>query len=236
MRGLIVLAMLTASLAHASWSDYEENRELTLDADGVESLSIKHGAGSMDVRGADGSDAIVVEARVIVPDADEDDARKVIEKDMVLSLDQKGSEGRLNAWFDSGFMGLGSDAHIVLDVSVPTGMTVHIDDGSGSIEVLSSGGDLTIDDGSGSITVENVKNVKIDDGSGSIKIDGANGDVSIVDGSGSITVNGVSGSVRVDDGSGSINVSDVEQDFVVVDDGSGSVNHSNVRGNVDAES
>ncbi len=236
MRGLIILGMFTASLAQAAWSDYEEKRELNVDADGVEMLSIKAGAGSMDVRGVEGSDAIVVDARIVVPGADEDDAREIIDKDMVLSLETRGAEGLLNAWFDSGFMGFGSDAHIVLDVSVPTGMTVHIDDGAGSIEVLDTGGDLTIDDGSGSITIENVANVKIDDGSGSIKIDGANGDVSIVDGSGSITVRGVNGSVRVDDGSGSIRVSDVEKDFIVVDDGSGGVTHSNVRGTVDAES
>ena len=236
MRGLIVMALFVVSAAQAGWNDYEEVRELTLDSDGVESLSIEAGAGSMDVIGESGLDEIRVKALIVVPGADDEKAQRIIEKKMVLSLDRVGNEGRLDSWFEDGFMGFGSDAHIVLDVRVPQGLAVNIDDGAGSIEVIGSQGDLVIDDGSGSITVRDVANVEIDDGSGSVKVTDANGDVSIIDGSGSITVTGVSGSVTIDDGSGGIRVSDVEHDFVVLDDGSGGVRHSDVRGRVDAES
>jgi DUF4097 and DUF4098 domain-containing protein YvlB len=235
MRSFIVMAMFIATFAQADSSDYEEVRDLELDAEGISQLSIKAGAGSMDVTGVDGQKNISVKATIIVPDADEDDAKKVIVKEMSLSLQQKGSEARLNSWFDQGFMGFGSNAYIVLDVKVPMGMAVNIDDGSGSIDVVDVGGDVTIDDGSGSIDVTNVANLKIDDGSGSIDISQAAGDVSIVDGSGSISVKHVTGSVTIDDSSGSIKVSDVEKDFIVVDDGSGSVSFSDVRGTVDAE-
>jgi DUF4097 and DUF4098 domain-containing protein YvlB len=235
MRSFIVMAMFVASLAHAGWSDYEEVRNLDLDADGVSQLSIKAGAGSMDVTGVRGLDKISVKATVVVPDTDEDKAVKVIEKKMTLSLDQQGSEAQLDAWFDDGFMGFGSDAHIVLEVSVPQGLSVNIDDGSGSLDVRDVAGDVTIDDGSGSIDVDNVANLKIDDGSGSIDVENASGDVSIVDGSGSISVVHVKGSVTIDDGSGSIKVSDVENDLIIVDDGSGSLSISDVRGSVDQE-
>jgi hypothetical protein len=235
MRSFIVIAMFAAGIAQADWSNYEEVRNLDLDVDGISELSIEAGAGSMDVTGVRGLDKISVKATVVVPDADEEDALKVIEKNMTLSLEQKGSEAQLNAWFDNGSMGFGSDAHIVLEVSVPQGLSVHIDDGSGSIDVIDVLGDVTIDDGSGSIDVDNVANLKIDDGSGSIDVDNASGDVSIVDGSGSISVDHVKGSVTIDDGSGSIKVSDVENDVIIVDDGSGSLTITDVRGNVDQE-
>jgi hypothetical protein len=235
MRSIVVIAMFGASLAHAGWSDYEQVRNLDLDVDGISELSIEAGAGSMDVTGVRGLDKILVKATIVVPDADEDDALKVIEQKMTLSLEQKGDEARLKSWFDGGVMGFGENAHIVLEVSVPQGLSVNIDDGSGSLDVIDIMGDVTIDDGSGSIDVENVANLKIEDGSGSIEVDNASGDVSIVDGSGSINVDHVAGSVTIDDGSGSIKVSDVEHDVIIIDDGSGGLTIKDVRGNVDQE-
>ena len=121
MRSFIVIAMFVASLTLADLTaaeTYEKVRDLELDAGGISLLSIEAGAGSMDVTGVDGLDKIVVKATIVVPDTDEEDALKVIKKNMTLSLEQKNSEAKLNAWFDKGFMGLGSNAHIVLDVSV----------------------------------------------------------------------------------------------------------------------
>jgi hypothetical protein len=235
MRSIVVIAMFGASLAHADWSDYEQVRNMDLDVDGISELSIEAGAGSMDVTGVRGLDKILVKATIVVPDADEDDALKVIEKKMTLSLEQKGDEARLESWFDGGFMGFGENAYIVLEVSVPQGLSVNIDDGSGSLDVIDIMGDVTIDDGSGSIDVENVANLRIEDGSGSIEVDNASGDVSIVDGSGSINVDHVKGSVTIDDGSGSIKVSDVEHDVIIIDDGSGGLTIKDVRGSVDQE-
>ncbi len=235
MRSFIVIAMFVASLAQAGWSEYEEVRDLDLDASGVSQLSIIAGAGSMDVTGIEGLDKITVKATIVVPDEDEENARKVIEKHMVLFLEKDGDRAELNAEFKQGLMGRDSSGYIALEINVPQGMSVDIDDGSGSIDVIDVVGDVTIDDGSGSIDVKNVVNLKIDDGSGSIDVVTASGDVSIVDGSGSISVKHVAGSVTVDDGSGSISVSDVENDLIIVDDGSGSLNHSDIRGSVDQE-
>jgi DUF4097 and DUF4098 domain-containing protein YvlB len=236
MRSLIVISMFVTSLVLADSSDYEELRNLDLDASGIARLSIRAGAGSMDVTGVDGLDKISVKATIVVPDEDEKDALKVIDKEMTLSLERENGIAQLEAQFDQGLMGFGSNAYIVLDVRVPQGMAIDINDGSGSIDVVDIFGDVTIDDGSGSIDVENVAGLKIDDGSGSIDVEGASGDVSIVDGSGSISVNHVQGSVTIDDGSGSIKVSDVENDLTIVDDGSGSLKFTNVRGEVSSES
>ena len=235
MRSFIVMAMFTVSLAHAGWSDYEETRDLKLAADGISQLTINAGAGSMDVSGVQDLDNIVVKATIIVPDEDEDDAVRIIEKRIKLSLEKNAGVAELDAWFENGLVSFGSSPYIVLEISVPTGLALNIDDGSGSIDVVDVGGDITIDDGSGSIDIRNVASVKIDDGSGSIDIVNAAGDVSIVDGSGSISVKHVEGSVTVDDGSGSIKVSDIDHDLIIIDDGSGSLTFSDIRGTVDGD-
>ena len=235
MRSLIVMAMFTVSLAHAGWTDYEEVRDLDLDANGISQLTINAGAGSMDVIGVAGLDKITVKATIVIPNEDEDDAGRIIEKRMRLSLQEKSGEAELEAWFKSGLMSFGSSPYIVLEVNVPRGMAVNIDDGSGSIDIVDLAGDISIDDGSGSIDIRNVAHVRIDDGSGSIDLVNANGDVWITDGSGSISVEHVQGSVTIDDGSGSIEVIDIDNDLIIVDDGSGSLRFSDIRGMVDAD-
>lgn len=236
MRSFIVMAMFAASLGHAAMNDYTEVRNLELDADEIEELSIDAGAGSMDITGIAGAKKITVKAVIEVPDVDDDKALRIIEREMKLSLDRSGSDALLNASFERRFMGFGShSARINIEISVPQGIAVIIDDGSGSIDVADLEADLSIDDGSGSIDVKNVAHVKIDDGSGSIDVERASGDVSIIDGSGSITVRDVQGSVTIDDGSGGIEVSDVEKDLIIIDDGSGGFTFSDIRGTVEQD-
>jgi len=235
MRSFIVMAMLVTSIAHAEWADYTQERDLELGAGGIEALEIKAGAGRMEVRGVDGQDNINVKATIVLPDVDDDDAPGIIEKRMRLSLDKRGDGAFLEATFDDGWLGTSGSARIDLEVTMPAGMALSIDDSSGSIDVMDVEADVKIDDGSGSIDISNVANVVVDDGSGSIEIVGAAGDVNVKDGSGSIAVRSVTGSVTIDDGSGSITVSDVEEDLVIVDDGSGGVKFSDVRGTVEQD-
>lgn len=235
MRSLIVMAMFTASLAHAGWLDYEEVRDLELDADGVTGLTIEAGAGSMKVRGNDSMDSIQVTATIQVGDGDEDDAREFIENNLVLSLERDGDSAVLRSHFrDSGWLS-NMNAGVALDVDMPTNMNLSVDDSSGSIKIRDVAGDVEIEDSSGSIEVNGVGGLTIDDSSGSIDVSTANGDVRIVDRSGSITVRGVTGSVRINDGSGSIRVSDVEEDVIIEEDGSGGLSVTNVRGNVEED-
>ena len=235
MRSFVVMAMFLASFAHAAWTDYEEVRDLSLDADGIDKLDIRAGAGSLDVKGVDGQDRIVIKATIIVADADEDEAARIIAKRMELSLDERDGKAILKSDFDGGFMGAGPNARIDLEVTVPAGLPLVIDDGSGSVDVRDVAADVKIDDGSGSIDVANVANLVIDDGSGSIDVERVAGDVNVTDGSGSISVRGVSGSVTIDDGSGSIKVSDVDEDLIIVDDGSGGLKFSDIRGTVEQD-
>ncbi len=238
MRSILIIGIFTASLANAAWSDeYQEVRDLNLDASGISALQIEAGAGSLEVVGVSGADEIVVTATIQVPEDDEEKARKEIKSHLVLSLEKKGDHAVLKGYFKDGFINFGDSPRVQLEVRVPTELGLNVEDGSGSIVVENVDGNIELEDGSGSILMKNVGgNVEIDDGSGSISVEGVRGDLFIGDGSGSIKVRDVSGSVTVDDGSGSINVSDVEQDLIIEDDGSGSLNFSNIGGRVEKES
>ncbi len=239
MHGKLTLAAVTLAISGAAFADYEEVRELSLDTRGIDMLEIDAGAGSMDVVGSDTVSEITVVATIHLDTSDEQRAREIIEDRMVLVLEKHSDTAKLNAWFeDGGWNWLRGDGPtIALEVQVPEGMHLNIDDGSGSIEIENVRGDIVMDDGSGSLSMRNVGGqIEIEDGSGSITVTGAGGDVSINDGSGSIKVRDVAGSVTVDDGSGSIDVSDVEEDLIIVDDGSGGLNFSNIGGRVEKES
>lgn len=236
MRSFIVMAMFTMSLANAAWNGYEEARELELDSEGIEALSITAGAGSLEITGVAGTGEIRVEALIQVPDRNDDKAQKVIESDLILTLEKSGRNAVLRAYFDRGMWNFGDSPSVRLVVTMPQDLGLEVDDGSGSMVISDVSGDIEVDDGSGSISMSNVGGeVRIDDGSGSISVEQVGGDISIVDGSGSIKVREVLGSVVVDDGSGSITVNDVEHDLIIEDDGSGGLNFSNIKGRVEKE-
>ncbi len=165
-------------------------------------------------------------------------AQKIIERDLVLTLDENSDVAVLTAYFEhNGLFNFGSSGLVNLDIRMPSTMHLDLEDGSGSIKIDDVHGDISVDDGSGSLALANVGGeVIIDDGSGSISARGIGGDLSINDGSGSIKIHDVAGSVTVDDGSGSINVQDVENDLIIVDDGSGSLDYAGINGDVVTDS
>ena len=58
------MAMFIASTAQADWGDYEEVRNLDLDASGLSAFFIDAGAGSMTVNGDDNAKSIKVTAPI----------------------------------------------------------------------------------------------------------------------------------------------------------------------------
>ena len=239
MRSKFILTIAAFGLAVPAWADYEEVRELSLDTRGVDTLDIDAGAGSLDVVGAPNATGITVVATIEIETNDEERAREIIEERMVLVLERDSDKATLNAWFEDGGWnwGRGDSPRISLEVQMPEGLHLSVEDGSGSIEIENVRGDIDLEDGSGSLSMRGVGGqVEIEDGSGSISVTDVGGDLSIDDGSGSIKVRDVAGSVTVDDGSGSIDVSDIEEDLIIVDDGSGGLNFSNIGGRVEKES
>ena len=245
---VFALGVLCLSL-NAYASDYIEERELTLKAEGIQMLDIACDAGSLTVRGEQRGD-ILTKAEIIVKGMSEEKAREFIQKKMTLTLKKQGSKGYLVSKVKNGFWG-SWNAKINLSVIIPNHFDldivdgsgsiearlidghISVKDGSGSIEIRSVNGDLVIVDGSGGIKVRRIGgSVTIKDGSGSISAEEISGNLSIVDGSGSMDVTRIGGSVVVNDGSGSIDINDVEKDVTIENAGSGSCIIAGVKGRV----
>jgi hypothetical protein len=228
--------MFAASLAYADWGDFEEKRNLELDARNISGIEVESRAGSLEITGVSGSDQILVTAIIRVPTRNEEKADKIIADDLVLTLEKKGEKAILRGFFDEGGWNWGDSPHVRLEVSIPDRFALDVADSSGSIVVSDVAGAIEIDDSSGSIQMDNVGGpIHIMDSSGSIAVVGVGDDISIEDGSGSIKVRDVAGSVTIDDGSGSISVRNVEKDLIILGDGSGSVNFANIQGTVEQD-
>ena len=234
MRGILILVMLSGSLAYAASHDYIEVKDLRLPVEGVNDLQIDAGPGDMEISGVAGASEISVTATISVPTRTDSKARSIIKSDLVLTLEQEGDRAILVSYFKPGKWGWDGSPNIDLKINIPNNFNLLIDDGPGSLNVQDVEGDITIDDGSGYIKMVRVGgDIKIDDGSGSISVKEVGNTVSITDGSGSITVRNVGGSVVIDDGSGGIDVSDVENDLIIEEDGSGSLRVARIQGQVE---
>jgi DUF4097 and DUF4098 domain-containing protein YvlB len=212
---------------------YQEVKNLSLSAEGIERLEIDCGAGFLVVSGQEGLERINAEAEIILEGRSEKNAQKFIRERVKLSLERQGNRAVLISQMKERFSVFSFRKKLInLKVYVPTNIDLGVDDGSGWLKVDNIRGKVVIEDGSGEMMAEDITGVlRIDDGSGDMEVVNIRGDVDIDDGSGSIDVEGVVGSVSVDDGSGSMTIHDVEED-VTVSDSSGSINIDGVEGNV----
>ncbi len=227
----LISAISLVSLSAISGEKMEFDRTLEMSTDRISAVEFDVGAGSLDIVGTSGNE-IKIHATIESDDyRDMDDLVEAFEDKMMFSIERQSEYAMVYAKTKNNInWGKSKNIAIHLEVELPRGMDLVIDDGSGSITVENIDGLLKIDDSSGSITLRDIGNdVQIDDGSGSIQIADVNGDVSIDDGSGSIELKNIIGSVDVEDGSGSINGKDIDGDFKL-DDGSGDVVLKNLGG------
>lgn len=219
-----LLAFVISSMAMA-----EECRpiEFELDASDIRTLSLDTGAGDLYLTGGVEDDLVVVQARACADDRDTlEDMDVLYER----RRDTWNVETRIeDTW---SLFGGSANARIDMEVTVPDGLVLLIDDGSGPIEIRQMVGDVTIDDGSGAVEVQDLTGpLVIEDGSGSIYLADIHGPVRVDDGSGSLDIRR-SREVEIRDGSGSIVIRDIEGDVDILDDGSGSLRIERVTGHV----
>lgn len=254
MKSKVVLFILLFGFTTIFGFSYRDEKNLSLNSDGIEVLKIDCGAGFLKIKGIDGLESIDVEANIVIRGIDNDDIDSFIEDKITLTLEKRGSKAvlisKIKSFFGFSFFKK-KEARIDLNVRIPKTMMLSVEDGSGSITVSDLSANIEVEDGSGSIEIDNIEgNLKIDDGSGSIMVTQVVGDVKIEDnsgeieveriggnldiddGSGSIDIYKVGGSVTVDDGSGGIFIDGVEKDVFIKDAGSGSLKIKNVKGRV----
>lgn len=255
MKTLTCVALAASFLSPLAMADdcrYSRDINFDVAVQGLEQLTIDVGAGELNVTGASQSDMISVRAQACA------DSQAKLD-DLDLTQDRRGDRldiasetgdsdwGTVN-WFGSTY------AYIDVNIAIPAGLIIDLDDGSGDINLADVSGDFSIDDGSGGIEIARVTgDVQINDGSGDVRVEEVTGSVRLEDGSGDMELSGISGDVNVlddgsgdirietvggnvtidDDGSGDIRVRDVAGSFETGDTGSGDVDYSDVRGRVD---
>ncbi|HEV8436129.1 MAG TPA: hypothetical protein VGR95_22160 [Thermoanaerobaculia bacterium] len=249
---LIVTFLFAAGAAQAGWFDeceHRAHRSAQIDMAGVSHVVVIAKAGSLRVEGRDGVRTVAASGEACSSDED-------VLRDITLTATRSGSTATIEAHVPSlngwSFFG-GSNAALDFTVTLPSNVSVDIDDTSGGMTVVNVGtcsiddtsgeidvrrvhGDLTIRDTSGAIIVEDVAGgVHIPrDTSGEIEVRRVGGGVAIdEDSSGAVTISNVKRNVFIGHkGSGSIYVSDVGGDFTVDHKGSGGVDYVRVAGHV----
>jgi DUF4097 and DUF4098 domain-containing protein YvlB len=240
---LVVFCLVLPGRGYAQDCEASADRSATGSLSGVDRVHVIAGAGSLEVTGRAGATALSARGRACVSERNE-------LEDVRLEVRREGSTLVLEAKYpDEHHVQLGNYyARLDLEVNVPEGTAVYIEDGSGNLTFSGTGatrvddgsgemrgsdirGALVIVDGSGNIDLRGVAGaIEIEDGSGEIEIEQARGAVEIEDGSGEIRVRNAE-SVRVSDGSGDIRLADVNGNVVVDEDGSGSIRVEGVGGN-----
>jgi hypothetical protein len=229
---------------------FEETRHFELSAEGIQTLKIHCGPGSLTVIGVNGIDRIIATGQIEALNIEASLFQKYLENRLVLSLKRLGSIAILQADTQQSAP-KEPEAKINLMVKVPARLRVTIDDGSGpiivtglsagleldddsgSIDIINVTGKLQVEDGSGSLDIQDVRgNVEVRDGSGYVNIRLVKGDVSVSDGSGSITIEDIDGNVTITDGSGSIDIHQVSQNVLIKAAGSGELDVDGIKGKV----
>jgi hypothetical protein len=250
MKRLSVLLLVGVGLAMAApaWASCSHQAARSIQpsaAEGIARVVIRAGAGKLVIHGS-GTNSIQAIGTACA-DSQEDLQRLQLtsrrEGDTLTIESAVGGE----SWHS-----FGGNGWLDTEVTVPSGVAVQVDDGSGDLEVAGTG-PIEIDDGSGNIVLTNVSgktvvhdgsgdielrdvrgNVELHDDSGDIRASDIHGSLSIPnDGSGDIVVRAVDGDVRIQsDGSGEIDIEQVGHAVYIGDDGSGEIKIANVRGDV----
>lgn len=208
-----------------------ESKKFELAADGIGTLVINCGPGSLNLRGTPKGKNIRIVAQIEAENLSESDFQELIQKNIKLSLNKQANRAALLSDLAPP-ANPDQDARINLDIEVPESINVKIIDGSGSIAVRGLRANLQIDDDTGSIKVKNISGeVRIGDSSGSIAIEEITGNVIVIDGSGGIDIDSVHGDLNVKDGSGGIKIVDIDGN-VTISDGSGTIEIQDVKQNV----
>lgn len=225
MNKLAIIGVISlVSISAISGKNLTFDRSLEMSADRLSAVEFDLGAGSIGIVGTTGNQ-IKINATIESDDyRNIEDLQEAFEDKMHFSIERQSEYAMVYAKSkDHISWGRSKTILIHLEVEVPRGMDLVIDDGSGPINIENIDGELKIDDGSGPIALRDIGNdVQIDDGSGSIVISDVNGDLKIDDGSGTIELKNIIGSVDIEDGSGTIMAKDIGGDFKV-DDGSGEI-------------
>ncbi|MEM8994174.1 MAG: DUF2807 domain-containing protein [Acidobacteriota bacterium] len=225
-RILLAISLLLAALAGSASADcdYKADRELSESLDGVERVEIIARAGDLRISARD-VDKLEASGEACA-------SKKTLLDDVQLTAERRGSVLRLETEMPE-TSGWNRQTRLDLRVTVPAGVVLSVNDGSGDLDIRGVSLEA-LDDGSGDARLDGTRgNLRVIDGSGGLTIRDHRGDLELEDGSGDLRVRGTDGRVVVtSDGSGDIDITDVSGDVHIENDGSGDIDVDTVGGSL----
>lgn len=198
---LVVILGFGMVSAHADdWCKYEADRNAQLDAAGVKKLVISAGAGDLEIEGKTDQQQVRVAGRACASSED-------LLSHIQLETRREGETVHVKALLpdEQGLLGFKRNAALDLELTVPSSVTVELEDSSGDVEL------------------ENVRAAQVRDSSGDLEITGIAGDLAVEDNSGDVTIQGVRGNLRLSDSSGDIRANEVDGQIDIDADSSGDI-------------
>lgn len=229
---LLAAILITPIYGYADDCSYSKDYDFSVDAASLESLRLDVGAGKLSIQGNSANNEVRVVATACASSRsrleDLELTHRTRDDDLLIRTEHYHS-GSFSSWFNLGNI----YSTIDIEVTMPSDLTVDVDDGSGGVEI-SNVSSVSLDDGSGSIQIEDISgNVDVDDGSGAITISGVSGIVSVDDGSGPMRIRDSNEVTLINDGSGEISIENIHSNVDIRNDGSGGIHIRDVAGNVE---
>lgn len=249
MKRLALIALLCPAVAAASNCEHSQDRSLTLDLTGIQTVRIEIGANELRLApsGAAGArfgaracaSSPGLFGQLVLEQRREGDRLVIVAK----------RDGYSVGWIRAKY------AYLEIDAQLPAGLAYEVkvgsgdaivsglgslraDVGSGDLEVRDISGLFEVEVGSGDVLAENVGELRVSSvGSGDLEANGVRGDVLIRDiGSGDVDLRRVGGNVEISSiGSGDADIDEVAGDLRVVRVGSGDVSPRRIGGRTSAD-
>lgn len=243
---LLLLAILSA----CNLVRVEEEQELSLSAEGIDTLLLELDEGDVLITGEDRMD-IALQAVFFSMHEDEEVAERFKEENMAIFLDKNENVAHLHTKIlNTNQHSVQGRIHVTLQIPIHLFLDIHqeagaltinnvtsdinINAGPGEIKLEGIAGAVKIIDGTGAIVLRNINGdyIDINNGSGALLVEDVSSNLNIISGSGDISIASIEGSVTMRSGSGDIEVDTVTGDVTVLENRSGKVDIQNVEGTI----
>ncbi len=214
--------------------EYREERSVGIARNRIKSLEIRCVSGDLDVNSVYGISRITATAEITINEKDAR-AKKLIEKNLVLTIKDHGSRAVLTAELKNSLILFYKTykGRMHVNLRVPSGLDIKIVDKKGGIYASNIRNKVTIVDGEGDIDIENMRgDLEISDKAGEINIENLTGNLRILDIAGKIRIKNATGKIRIDDRGGDIELTHIRGN-IELKDTSGKIFIENVKGNVE---
>jgi hypothetical protein len=193
MKNLLSLVLVLFFIAGCSHSHSQEEKTVEKSFDGVESIDLNTASGDCIVKKGGGNDVKVV----VTYTYDEDDYTP--------KMDQNGSRLKLEEKFhDNNVRGSSK-----WELTVPDGLSIEFNSGSGDLELSDLKGEIDFNTGSGDAHIENFDGeLKCNSGSGNFELKNIKGEAKVNSGSGDHHISDSDVYAKANTGSGDVKVND----------------------------